>query len=98
MPRAFPWILILAARFPLVTAMELLRRLPGLRQLHDRAMVAHRLSWWKAQMAGREAEFDASSCPAPLTSRRVDARTPPDAIRRGATHEDRRVLDRPRPS
>jgi ER-bound oxygenase mpaB/B'/Rubber oxygenase, catalytic domain len=61
MPPAFPWILILVARFPLVTVTELLRRLPGLRQLHNKAMVAHRLSWWKAQMAGREAEFDASS-------------------------------------
>ncbi len=61
MPPAFPWILILVARFPLVTAVELLRRLPGLHQLHNKAMVAHRLSWWRAQMAGREAEFDASS-------------------------------------
>jgi len=61
LPPAFPWILILAARFPAVTAVELLRRLPGLRELHNKAMVAHRLSWWKAQMAGREAEFDASS-------------------------------------
>jgi hypothetical protein len=61
LPRAFPWVLILAARWPAVTAVELLRRLPGLDRLHERAMVAHRLSWWKAQMQGRRAEFDASS-------------------------------------
>jgi hypothetical protein len=61
MPPAFPWILILAARWPLVFATELGRRLPGLKQLHDRAMQAHRRSWWEFQMEGRRAEFDASS-------------------------------------
>jgi hypothetical protein len=61
MPRAFPWILILAARWPLVFVTELLRRLPGLKQLHDRAMQVHRKNWWDFQMEGRQAEFDASS-------------------------------------
>ncbi len=61
LPRAFPWILILVARWPLVTVTELLRRLPILRQLHNRLMVWHRHSWWQAQMEGREAAFDASS-------------------------------------
>ena len=61
LPRAFPWVLVLAARWPLVTAAELLRRVPGVGRLHERAMVAHRLSWWKAQMEGRQAAFDASS-------------------------------------
>lgn len=61
MPRAFPWILIPIARFPLITVAELLRRLPGLKQLHERTMVKHRLSWHTAQMDGRQAEFDASS-------------------------------------
>jgi hypothetical protein len=41
--------------------MELARRLPGLKQLHDRAMCAHRQNWWEFQMEGRRAEFDASS-------------------------------------
>lgn len=61
LPRAFPWVLILLLRWPLITVTELLRRLPGLRQLHNRVMVRHRLSWWEAQMEGRQAEFDASS-------------------------------------
>lgn len=61
LPRAFPWVLILVARWPLVTVTELLRRLPGLRGLHNRLMVRHRRSWWEAQMEGREAAFDASS-------------------------------------
>lgn len=61
MPPAFPWILVLAARWPLVFTTELARRLPGLKQLHDRAMRAHRQNWWDFQMQGRQAEFDASS-------------------------------------
>lgn len=61
LPRAFPWVLILIARWPLITAVELLRRLPGLRALHNRTMVWHRQKWWDAQMEGRQAEFDASS-------------------------------------
>ncbi len=61
LPRAFPWVLILVARWPLVTVTELLRRLPVLRGLHNRLMVWHRRSWWTAQMEGREAAFDASS-------------------------------------
>ncbi len=61
MPPAFPWILVLVARWPLVTVTELGRRLPGLKQLHDRVMRAHRQNWWEFQMEGRQAEFDASS-------------------------------------
>lgn len=61
LPPAFPWVLILIARWPLITLTELLRRLPGLRGLHNRLMVWHRRSWWLAQMEGREAAFDASS-------------------------------------
>lgn len=61
LPPAFPWVLILVARWPLITLTELLRRLPGLRGLHNRLMVWHRRSWWQAQMEGREAAFDASS-------------------------------------
>jgi hypothetical protein len=61
LPRAFPWVLILVARWPLITVTELLRRLPGLRGLHNKLMVWHRQSWYQAQMDGREAAFDASS-------------------------------------
>ncbi len=61
MPSALPWALLLPLRWPLVTVMELGRRLPGLKQLHDRAMCAHRRNWWEFQMEGRRAEFDASS-------------------------------------
>lgn len=61
LPRAFPWTLILIARWPLITVTELLRRIPGLRGLHNKVMVKHRLGWYEAQMEGREAAFDASS-------------------------------------
>lgn len=61
LPRAFPWVLILAARWPLITLTELLRRLPGLRGAHLRLMDWHRRSWWSSQMEGRQAAFDASS-------------------------------------
>lgn len=61
LPRAFPWMLILLGRWPLVTVTELLRRLPGLKQAHVAVMDRHRESWWAAQMEGRQAEFDASS-------------------------------------
>ncbi|HWU33085.1 MAG TPA: oxygenase MpaB family protein, partial [Marmoricola sp.] len=61
LPSAFPWILVLIARWPLIAVVELLRRLPGLRQLHLKAMVWHRLRWWEMQMEGRHAQFDASS-------------------------------------
>lgn len=61
LPRAFPWVLILIARWPLITITELLRRLPGLRTLHLAVMDRHRRAWWAAQMEGRQAAFDASS-------------------------------------
>lgn len=61
MPSAFPWILIIVARFPLMTAVELLRRLPVLKQLHATVMDKHRRSWHAAQMDGRQAEFNANS-------------------------------------
>ncbi|MEQ6900908.1 oxygenase MpaB family protein [Nocardioides sp. YIM 152588] len=61
MPPAFPWILIIAARWPLMTAVELVRRVPGLGGVHAAAMDRHRRGWHAAQMDGREAEFDASS-------------------------------------
>ena len=61
MPNPLPGIAIVLARWPLVTVTELLRRLPGLKQLHASVMEWHRESWWQAQMEGRQAEFDASS-------------------------------------
>lgn len=61
MPRAFPWILIPLLRMPFLHVVELLRRLPGLKQLHAAVMEKHRRAWWEWQMEGRQAEFDASS-------------------------------------
>ena len=61
LPGAFPWVLLLALRWPLVTVTELARRLPGLKQAHLALMEWHRRSWYDAQMEGRQASFDASS-------------------------------------
>jgi hypothetical protein len=60
MPSAFPWILIPLVRFPLITAMELTRRLPGVGRVHEKVMLWHRENWYQAQMSGRTAAFDAS--------------------------------------
>ncbi|MBB5917823.1 hypothetical protein BJY24_006735 [Nocardia transvalensis] len=61
MPPAFPWLVIPIARFPLITAMELTRRCcPPFARLHEKVMLWHRENWYRAQMHGREAEFDAS--------------------------------------
>lgn len=60
MPPAFPWLLIPLLRFPLITAMEFARRIPPAGRLHEKVMVRHRENWYRAQMQGREAEFDAS--------------------------------------
>ncbi|MTE17346.1 oxygenase MpaB family protein [Nocardia aurantiaca] len=61
MPPAFPWIAIPIARFPLIAAMELARRAcPPFARLHEQVMLRHRENWYRAQMQGREAQFDAS--------------------------------------
>lgn len=61
MPPAFPWILIPIARFPLITVIEVARRLfPIVARSHEKIMLAHRENWYRAQMQGREAQFDAS--------------------------------------
>ncbi|WP_345496240.1 oxygenase MpaB family protein [Nocardia callitridis] len=61
MPPAFPWILLPLARFPLITATEVARRLfPPFARVHEKVMLRHRENWYRAQMRGREAEFDAS--------------------------------------
>ncbi len=61
MPRAFPWILIPLARFPLITATELVRRfVPSFARIHEKAMLWHRENWYQAQMRVRTAAFDAS--------------------------------------
>ncbi|MFF0545887.1 oxygenase MpaB family protein [Nocardia thailandica] len=62
MPPAFPWLLIPVLRFPLITATELARRFcPPFARVHERIMVRHRENWYRAQMRGREAAFDAVS-------------------------------------
>lgn len=62
MPRAFPWVLIPIARAPLVAASEIARRvIPGYERLVEDVMVRHRKNWLDAQMAGREAQFEAQS-------------------------------------
>ncbi|WP_330254489.1 DUF2236 domain-containing protein [Nocardia sp. NBC_00565] len=61
MPPAFPWIMIPIARFPLITVMELARRLfPPFARIHEKLMLWHRENWYRAQMQGRQAQFDAS--------------------------------------
>ncbi|HET8992391.1 MAG TPA: oxygenase MpaB family protein [Rhodococcus sp. (in: high G+C Gram-positive bacteria)] len=60
MPKVIPWLVIPIVRFPLITAMELVRRVPGISEVHEKIMVAHRENWYRAQMSGREAQFDAS--------------------------------------
>lgn len=60
MPNALPGLAWIFLRFPLVFAIETLRRLPPIGRVHERWMVAHRENWYRAQMADREAEFDAS--------------------------------------
>ncbi|NLU82408.1 oxygenase MpaB family protein [Rhodococcus sp. HNM0569] len=61
MPTVLPWMVIPIVRFPLVTAVELARRfVPGVARVHEKIMVAHRENWYRAQMQGREAQFDAS--------------------------------------
>lgn len=61
LPGAFPWVLLLVLRWPLVTTTELARRLPVLKQAHLKVMEWHRRSWYDAQMEGRQASFDAAS-------------------------------------
>ena len=60
MPAALPWALIPVVRFPLISAVEVVRRVPPVGRLHERVMCWHRENWYRAQMAGREAAFDAS--------------------------------------
>ena len=61
MPPALPWLAIPVQRFPLITGMELARRAcPPFARLHEKVMLRHRENWYRAQMRGREAEFDAS--------------------------------------
>lgn len=61
MPPAFPWILLPILRFPLITAMEITRRIcPPFARAHEKIMLAHRENWYRAQMRGREAAFEAS--------------------------------------
>lgn len=61
LPRAFPWILIPVLRYPLITALEVVRRIvPGVNGLVETINIRHRENWYRAQMDGREAKFDAT--------------------------------------
>jgi len=60
MPNAWPGLAWILLRYPAVFAIETLRRIPAVGRVHERWMVRHRENWYRAQMAGREAEFDAS--------------------------------------
>ncbi|GAA4670485.1 hypothetical protein GCM10023197_27400 [Gordonia humi] len=60
MPTAWPGLAWILLRYPVVFAIESLRRIPAVGRVHERWMTAHRENWYWAQMAGREAEFDAS--------------------------------------
>lgn len=61
MPKVLPWMIIPIARFPLITVVELARRfVPGVAGIHEKVMVTHRENWYRAQMEGREAQFDAT--------------------------------------
>ncbi|WP_405180470.1 DUF2236 domain-containing protein [Nocardia sp. NBC_01377] len=61
LPSAFPWILWPLARTPFVAVAEIARRtVPGLDRLHERVTRAHRENWYRSQMRGRRAQFDAT--------------------------------------
>jgi hypothetical protein len=61
-PPVFPWIALLPARFPLIAAMELARRLvPGFDGVLDRGQRRLRERWYHRHMQGREAAFEAAS-------------------------------------
>ena len=61
-PPAFPWALLVVARVPMVLAGELARRVvPGFAAFQERRACVRREAWLDTQMAGRRAEFDASS-------------------------------------
>ncbi len=62
MPPALPWVLIPLARWPLIAASEAARRIvPSLDPVLDRRSRTRREAWYREQMAGREAEFEAAS-------------------------------------
>jgi hypothetical protein len=62
MPRAFPWLLIPLARIPLVTAVEVARRVvPPFNRVLERISRRHAENWWRTQMDGRQAAFDTIS-------------------------------------
>lgn len=60
MPSPFPGILLVIARWPLLTVAEYVRRVsPRADRLWERFTTKHRESWYRAQMEGRQAAFDA---------------------------------------
>ena len=62
LPPLLPSLLVPLGRLPFVAAKETVRRtVPGADTLFDRRATARRERWYRLQMAGREAAFDASS-------------------------------------
>jgi hypothetical protein len=62
MPPPFPWVLLLVARMPYVLGTEVGRRVvPGVDRWVERRSVRAAQRWWEAQMAGRQAAFEAAS-------------------------------------
>lgn len=62
MPPLLPSVLLPLARFPFIAAKEVVRRtVPGADAFFDRRARARREAWYREQMDGREAAFDASS-------------------------------------
>ncbi|WP_235503309.1 oxygenase MpaB family protein [Aeromicrobium sp. Root495] len=61
MPSAAFGLGVIVLRLPFLHTVEILRRLPGLKQLHVKVVDRHRRNWLEAQMNGRKAAFDASS-------------------------------------
>lgn len=62
MPSLLPWALLVVARVPAVLFGELARRLvPGYAPWQERRACRRREQWLGEQLAGRKAEFDASS-------------------------------------
>ncbi|WP_168701040.1 oxygenase MpaB family protein [Gordonia paraffinivorans] len=58
MPNPLPGIALIVLRWPLMMAVETLRRVsPGFRRFHERLMCRHRENWHRWQSSGRPAEF-----------------------------------------
>ena len=62
LPPALPGVVLVLGRAPLITARNLASRaVPSLGDWFERRSVAHREAWYRLQMGGREAAFEAAS-------------------------------------